>query len=95
MAFAHYSSLCKKQNALCVPSSNQKINLYYEEIVPFVFIDEYMMKNPGCFPGDVHIVGTDISTRVVKAATAAEYDRLSMARGLTPPFHTSFRTDRS
>lgn len=46
-------------------------------------IDEYMMKNPGSFPGDVQIVGTDISTRVVKAATEAEYDRLSMARGLT------------
>ena len=46
-------------------------------------IDEYMMKNPGSFPGDVKIVGTDISTRVVKAATEAEFDRLSMARGLT------------
>ena len=46
-------------------------------------IDEYMMKNPGSFPVDVQIVGTDISTRVVKAATAAEYDRLSMARGLS------------
>lgn len=48
-----------------------------------MIIDEYMMKNPGCFPSDIQIVGTDISTRVVKAAIAAEYDRLSMARGLT------------
>lgn len=46
-------------------------------------IDEYMMKNPGCFPADVQIVGTDISSRVVKAATTAEYDRLAMARGLS------------
>lgn len=46
-------------------------------------IDEYMMKNPGCFPADVQIVGTDISSRVVKAATAAEYDSLAMARGLS------------
>lgn len=46
-------------------------------------IDEYMMKNPGSFPGDIQIVGTDISTRVVKAATAGKYDRLSMARGLS------------
>ena len=46
-------------------------------------IDEYMMKNPGCFPADIQVVGTDISSRVVKAATAAEYDRLAMARGLS------------
>ena len=46
-------------------------------------IDEYMMKNPGSFPGDIQIVGTDISTRVVKAAKEAEYDRLGIARGLS------------
>lgn len=48
-----------------------------------MIIEEYMMKNPGCFPGGIQIIGTDISSRVVKAATAAEYDRLSMARGLS------------
>lgn len=48
-----------------------------------IIIDEYILKNPGSFPADIQIVGTDISSRVVKAATAAEYNRLSMARGLT------------
>lgn len=46
-------------------------------------VDEYMFKNPGCFPGDVQIVGTDISSKVLKSANAAEFDRLSIARGLS------------
>lgn len=46
-------------------------------------IDEYMTKNPGAFPTDLQIVGTDISSRVIKSASAAEYDRLSIARGLS------------
>ncbi len=46
-------------------------------------IEEFMMKNPGCFPGGIQIIGTDISSRVVKSATAAEYDYLSMSRGLS------------
>lgn len=48
-----------------------------------MIINEFMMKNPGCFPGDIEIVGTDISSRVIKSATAAEYDSLSIARGLS------------
>jgi len=46
-------------------------------------VEEFMMKNQGCFPASVQIIGTDISSRVVKSASAAEYDRLSMARGLS------------
>lgn len=48
-----------------------------------MIIEEFMMKNPGCFPGGIQIIGTDISSRVVKSATAAEYDYLSMSRGLS------------
>jgi chemotaxis protein methyltransferase CheR len=48
-----------------------------------MIVEEFMMKNPGCFPAGVQIIGTDISSRVVKSATAAEYDQLSMARGLS------------
>jgi len=46
-------------------------------------IEEFMMKNPGCFPAGIQIVGTDISSRVVKSATEAEFDQLSMSRGLS------------
>ncbi|GJM04487.1 MAG: chemotaxis protein CheR [marine bacterium B5-7] len=46
-------------------------------------IDEYTSKNPGAFPSDIQIVGTDISSRVIKSASTAEYDRLSIARGLS------------
>ncbi len=48
-----------------------------------IIIEEFMMKNPGCFPSGVQIVGTDISSRVVKSATAAEFDYLSISRGLS------------
>lgn len=46
-------------------------------------VEEFMMKNPGSFPGGIQIVGTDISSRVLKSAKAAEFDRLSIARGLS------------
>lgn len=46
-------------------------------------IEEFIMKNPGCFPGGIQIVGTDISSRVLKKATEAEFDRLSITRGLS------------
>lgn len=42
-------------------------------------IEEFMMKSPGCFPAGIQIIGTDISSRVIKSASAAEFDRLSMA----------------
>lgn len=48
-----------------------------------MMIEEFMMKNPGCFPGGIQIIGTDISTRVVKSATEAEFDYLSISRGLS------------
>lgn len=48
-----------------------------------MIIDEYTMKNPGCFPGGIQIVGTDISSKVLKGAAEAEFDRLAIARGLS------------
>ncbi len=55
-------------------------------------IEEYMMKNPGCFPGGIQIIGTDISSKVVKAATVAEYDNLSISRGLSEERKTKYFT---
>jgi len=48
-----------------------------------MIVDEFMMKNPGCFPMGIQIVGTDISSKVLKSAAIADYDRLSIARGLS------------
>jgi chemotaxis protein methyltransferase CheR len=48
-----------------------------------MIVEEFMMKNPGCFPAGIQIIGTDISTQVVKSASEGEYDALSMSRGLS------------
>jgi len=48
-----------------------------------MIVEEFMMKNPGCFPAGIQVVGTDISSKVLKSASAAEFDRLSMSRGLS------------
>jgi chemotaxis protein methyltransferase CheR len=55
-------------------------------------IEEYMARNPGCFPADIQIIGTDISSKVIKSASAAEYDRLSIARGLSEERKKKFFT---
>ncbi|MDF2178329.1 protein-glutamate O-methyltransferase CheR [Aliiglaciecola sp. CAU 1673] len=44
---------------------------------------EYLQRNPGAFPGGVQIVGTDISTDMLSRCKAAEYDNLSLSRGLS------------
>lgn len=46
-------------------------------------IDEYQARNPGAFPSGVQVIATDISNRVLKTAAEGEFDRLSMARGLS------------
>lgn len=48
-----------------------------------IIIEEYMMKNPGCFPNGIQIVGTDLSSKVLKSASTGEFDRLAIARGLS------------
>ncbi|MBL1140457.1 MAG: protein-glutamate O-methyltransferase CheR [Proteobacteria bacterium] len=48
-----------------------------------MIIEEYIAKNPGSFPGGIQIIGTDISSRVVASATKAEFDYLSISRGLS------------
>lgn len=48
-----------------------------------MIVDEYVAKNPGRFAGGIQIVGTDISSKVLKSANTGEFDRLSIARGLS------------
>lgn len=44
---------------------------------------EYLQRNPGAFPGGVQIIGTDISVDMLNRCKAAEYDNLSLSRGLS------------
>ena len=57
-----------------------------------MLVEEFMLKSPGCFPSGIQIVGTDISSRVIKQATEAEYDRLSISRGLSDERRKKFFT---
>jgi chemotaxis protein methyltransferase CheR len=46
-------------------------------------IEEFKSRNPGVFMRDPEIVATDISTAVLASARLAEYDSLSVSRGLS------------
>ena len=45
-------------------------------------VNEFQMKSPGVLSIPVEIVGTDISSTVLDIARRAEYDQLSISRGL-------------
>lgn len=47
-------------------------------------VQEFMQSSPGVLRAPVQIVGTDIAPKVLEEAKRAEYDGLSMARGLSP-----------
>ncbi|WP_408611335.1 CheR family methyltransferase [Bowmanella yangjiangensis] len=44
---------------------------------------EFLQRSPGAFPGGVQIVGTDISSDMLNRCKTAEYDNLSLSRGLS------------
>jgi len=44
---------------------------------------EYQQSNPGSFPGNVQIIGTDISNTMLEHCKYAHYDSLALARGLS------------
>lgn len=46
-------------------------------------IQEYLAKKPGGLPANTQIVATDISTSMLRDATAAQYERMSLARGIS------------
>jgi chemotaxis protein methyltransferase CheR len=46
-------------------------------------VSEYTQSRPGALKGEVQIVGTDISTAVLKEARDASYDSMAIARGLS------------
>jgi chemotaxis protein methyltransferase CheR len=51
---------------------------------------EYQKSRPGSFAGGVQIVGTDISSDMLRTAQAAEYDGLSLSRGLSEARRSMF-----
>ena len=44
---------------------------------------EFKQRNPGALPAGIQIIGTDISNKVLEQSKLAEYDTLSLARGLS------------
>lgn len=48
-----------------------------------ISVHEYLLRNPGAFPGGVQILATDISPTVLKQAALGVYDGVAIARGLT------------
>jgi len=44
---------------------------------------EYQQKNPGSLPGNVQIIGTDISNTMLDHCKYAHYDSLALSRGLS------------
>lgn len=47
-------------------------------------VEEYRFANLGMLKQPVEVVATELSRRMLEASKAAEYDRLSLARGLSP-----------
>lgn len=45
---------------------------------------EYQQSNPGKLPGNVQIIGTDISNTMLEHCKYAHYDSLALSRGLSP-----------
>ena len=46
-------------------------------------IQEYLSSKPGSLPANIQIIGTDISATMLRDASAALYDKMSLARGIS------------
>ncbi len=46
--------------------------------------EELLARSPGYLPGGLQIIGTDISTQMLKLAEQAKYEHLALVRGLSP-----------
>lgn len=55
-----------------------------------MIIQEYLQNKPGAFPGGIQIIGTDISSEMLERCNKAEYNHLSLARGLSPERRAKF-----
>ncbi|MDP1707790.1 MAG: protein-glutamate O-methyltransferase CheR [Gammaproteobacteria bacterium] len=57
-----------------------------------IAVQEYLLGKPGQLTWGVQIVGTDISSAILKEANAGIYDSTSLARGLSPERRQRFFT---
>jgi len=48
-----------------------------------ITIQEYLGLRPGSLPGNIQIIGTDISASMLRQADSAIYDQMSLARGIS------------
>lgn len=46
-------------------------------------IQEYLASKPGSLPSNIQIIGTDISATMLRDASSATYDKMSLARGIS------------
>ncbi|MGE0082153.1 MAG: protein-glutamate O-methyltransferase CheR [Thiohalomonadaceae bacterium] len=49
-----------------------------------ITLQEFLMARPGSLPPLMQVIGTDISPSMLREANSASYDRMALARGLTP-----------
>lgn len=49
-----------------------------------ITLQEFLLARPGSLPPLIQIIGTDISPSMLREANSASYDRMALARGLTP-----------
>jgi chemotaxis protein methyltransferase CheR len=57
-------------------------------------IQEYLSSKPGSLPSNIQIIGTDISATMLRDATEATYDKMSLARGISEDRMKRFFTPR-
>jgi chemotaxis protein methyltransferase CheR len=74
-------ALAKKQNKLRIWSAASSTG--QEAYSISMTIAEFMRINGSAFTGGIEIIGTDLSSDVIKTANKATYDTLSLNRGLS------------
>lgn len=48
-----------------------------------ITLQEYLASKPGSLPANIQIIGTDISPSMLNDANSAQYDKMSLARGMS------------
>jgi chemotaxis protein methyltransferase CheR len=48
-----------------------------------ITLQEYLSSRPGALPAGIQIIGTDISASILREANAAQYDNISLIRGMS------------
>lgn len=76
--FPEFEKLNRPLKIWCAASSSGQEP--YSIAMSFI---EFKQRNPGALPRGIQIIGTDISNKVLEQSKLAEYDSLSIGRGLS------------